>query len=176
MESVPDAQYCTSSTRVSMASIWLTSLGYHQYHHCTITAVTARTITAPSLHHHCTITAPSLHHHCTITAPSLCHHCAITVPSLCPLSATCFWCVVTQHLNTALSALPPPLPLPTPDPSEVSLLFSLTISATTRPQGTPWPGTVDGAVMVWCWCSDGTCSDDAVMVQSWCCDGAVMVQ
>jgi hypothetical protein len=30
-----------------------------------------RTITAPSLHHHCTITAPSLHHHDTITAPSL---------------------------------------------------------------------------------------------------------
>merc|ERR1711998_821381 len=28
------------------------------------------TITAPSLHHHCTITAPSLHHHCTIIAPS----------------------------------------------------------------------------------------------------------
>jgi hypothetical protein len=33
------------------------------------------TITAPSLHHHCTVTAPSLHRHCTITAPSLYHHC-----------------------------------------------------------------------------------------------------
>merc|ERR1712224_1038866 len=48
-------------------------------HHCTLS-----TITAPSLHHHCTITAPSLHHHCTITALSPHHH--HTIPAGIPLT------------------------------------------------------------------------------------------
>ena len=41
------------------------------------------TITAPSLHHHCTVTAPSLYHHCTVTVPSPYHHRNITTPSPC---------------------------------------------------------------------------------------------
>ena len=63
------------------------------HHHCTITAQATRLVSGMShalargtatitTPYHCTITAPSLHHHRTITAPSLRHHCAITAPSL----------------------------------------------------------------------------------------------
>ena len=74
----------------------------------TVQCITVCSITAPSLHCHCTITAPSLlqvgiadardlfntmkrcdedrellcHHCAIITAPSLRHHCAIIAPSL----------------------------------------------------------------------------------------------
>ena len=45
------------------------SMSWHRAH--AVPSKGVRTVTAPSLHHHCTITAPSLHHHRTsITAPS----------------------------------------------------------------------------------------------------------